>query len=82
MHFWVSAARAGRVGARGLAEEDGHELVHAGVGEEEVGGVGQQGAGGDDGVLLFLEEIEEGLADFGGGEGRHNQISKFTKLRN
>ena len=75
----VGGAR-GRVGARGLAEEDGHELVHAGVGEEEIGRVGQQRAGGDDGVLLFLEEIEEALADFGGGHDAEEFLTELTGI--
>ena len=80
----VGGAR-GRVGARRLAEEDGHELVHARVGEEQIGRVGQQRAGGNDGVLLFLEEIEEGLADVGGGHGwrefgEFDGITELTKL--
>ena len=52
-----------------LAEEDGHELVHARIGEDAravAAGVADVVAG-HDGVLLLLEEIEEGLADLGGG---------------
>src|ERR1043166_8475129 len=56
----------GNVG-RALAEEDRHELVHAGVGEEQVGGVGQQTRRGHDRVSLRLEEIEERLAYLGAG---------------
>jgi hypothetical protein len=79
MHFCVSAARVGRplwgdagpgVHVRAaLAEEDGHELVHARVREDAraiAAGVADVVAG-HDGVLLLLEEIEEGGADFGGG---------------
>jgi len=32
----------GRVGALHLAQEDGHELVHAGIGEQQIGRVGQK----------------------------------------
>ena len=53
-----------RVGALGLAEEDGHELVHAGIREQQVGRVRHQRGRGNDGVLLRLEEVEERLADF------------------
>ena len=52
-----------------LTEEDGHELVHARIGEDAravAAGVADVVAG-HDGVLLLLEEIEEGGADFGGG---------------
>jgi hypothetical protein len=51
MHFWVSAARWSRAGAGAgpagdvgaiFAEEDGDELVHAGVGEEQIRRVGQR----------------------------------------
>ncbi len=48
-----------------LAEEDGDELVHAGVRKEEVRRVGHETRGGDDRVLFFAEEIEERLADLG-----------------
>ena len=67
MHFWVSAARAGEYGGCFRAEEIGHELVHARVGEKEVGRGGQQAGRRHDGVLLLAEKIEERLADFGGG---------------
>jgi hypothetical protein len=76
MHFWVSAARvslAGRAPAHfetsgcAVAEEDGHELVHAGVGEEQAGRVGQQRRRRHDRVAVRGEEIEERLADFMSG---------------
>jgi hypothetical protein len=60
---------AGRVGALHLAEEDGHELVHAGVGEEQVRRVRHQRGRRDNGVLLRLEEVEERLADLRAGHG-------------
>ena len=56
--------------ARGRTEKDRHELVHPGIREEKVGGVGQQTRGRDDGVLLAAEEIEERTADLGGGHGK------------
>ena len=75
----VGGAR-GLVGARRLAEENGHELVHARVGEKQVRRVGQQRAGRDDGVLLFLEEIEEaGRISEEVMEG-HNQITQFDQM--
>ena len=60
------------VGAFFLAEEDRLELIHAGVGEEQRGIVlRDDGRGGNEGVAVLLdEEIEELLADLGGGHGR------------
>ncbi len=62
-----------------LAEEDGHELVHAGIGENAcavAAGVAHV-VTGDDGVLLLLEEVEEALADLGGGgDGGHDWLGK------
>ncbi len=40
-----------------LAQEIGHELVHAGVGKQKVRRVGKQAGGGYDRVLLLLEEV-------------------------
>jgi hypothetical protein len=42
---WADAGPFGDVGGA-IAEEDGHELVHAGVGEEQAGRVRQQEADG------------------------------------
>jgi len=53
-----------------LAQEDGHELIHAGVGEQQVGRVGHEARRGHDGVLLRPEEVEKRLADF---SGRHTK---------
>jgi len=71
-----------------LAEEDGHELVHAGVGEKEVGGIGQQARRGHDGVLLRSEEIEKRLSYIGTGfyhrrniRTSKNQISRKRAQR-
>ena len=65
---FLGVGGAGRVvGALDLAEEDGHELVHARVGEEQVGRVGHEAGGRHDGVLLRLEEIEEVLPDAAAG---------------
>ena len=58
-----------RVGALHLAEEDGHELVHAGVGEEEVRRVRHQRTRRHDGVLLRPEEVEVALANLRAGHG-------------
>ena len=68
----LGGAGAGPFGDVGLfvTEEDGHELVHAGVGEEESGRVRQERGRRDDRVALGGEEIEEGLADLGGGHRR------------
>jgi len=54
---------------RSSAEEDGFELIHARVGEEEGGVVeGRGGGGGDEGVrVLGLEVGDEGGSDSGGG---------------
>jgi len=54
----------GNVGST-LAQENGHELVHAGIGEEQVGRIGQQARGGHYGVPLGFEEIQEALSYFG-----------------
>ena len=59
-----------------LAEEDGDELVHARIGEDAcavAAGVAHV-VTGDDGVILRFEEIEERLADLGGGgDGGHGK---------
>jgi hypothetical protein len=57
--------------AVGGAEEEGLELVHAGVGEKQRRVfVGDDGCAGHEGVAVLLaEEVEEVLADFGGGLG-------------
>ena len=56
-----SAARL--VGTFGLAQEDGHKLVHPGVREQEVRRIGQEARRRHNGVLLRLEEVEEVLPD-------------------
>ena len=71
MHFWVSAARVSSRDGAGpfadvgffLAEENGDELVHAGVREEQVRRIRHEAGRRHDGVLLRLEEIEERLAN-------------------
>ena len=55
------------VGSFFHAEEIRHERVHAGIGEQQTGRLRQQRGGWNDGVLLFPKEIEEALADLGGG---------------
>jgi len=52
-----------------LAEEDRDELVHAGIGEQQVGAVRHEAGAGYDRVLLGPEEIQERLADLGGRHG-------------
>ena len=64
--FCVSATRGGFTAAS-VAEEDRHELVHAGVGEQQVRRVRHERRRRHDGVLLLAKEIEKGLADLGGG---------------
>ena len=43
---------------------------------EEIGGIGQEAGGGDEGVAagFLVEEIEEGLADLGGGHGGNYEL--------
>ena len=59
MHFCVSAARGGFHGGFCLAEEDRHELVHAGIGEQQIRRVGQKRRRRHNGVLFLAEEIEK-----------------------
>ena len=61
---FLGIGRAGRVvGSLLGAEEIGHKLVHPGVREEEPGRLRQDGSRGDDGVLFFLKEIQEAIAN-------------------
>src|SRR6266478_7929069 len=65
---FLGVGGAGRVvGTLYLAEKDGDELVHAGVGEEEVGRIGHEARRRHDGVLLRFEKIEERLAYLAAG---------------
>ena len=48
-----------------LFEKDGHELVHARVGEKQIGRVGEQRRRGHDGVLFLAKEIEKRFSDVG-----------------
>ena len=66
---WANAGPGGDIGFA-VTEEDRHELVHAGVGEEQSGRVRQQRRRRDDRVALRGEEIEEALADLRGGHGK------------
>ena len=64
------AREGGEFGAgRGAAQEDGFELVHARVGEEEGRVVERRGGAGFDEfvVVLVLEERHERRSDFRGG---------------
>ena len=66
---FVQHARPGIHIRAALAEEDGHELIHAGIREDAraiAAGVADV-VTGDDGVVLRFEKIEEALADLGGG---------------
>ena len=44
-----------------LPEKDRHELVHTGVGEKQVGRVGQERGRRHNGVLFLAKEIEKRL---------------------
>ena len=75
---------AGRgVGAVNLAEEDGDELVHARVGEQQVGRIGHEAGGRHDGVALRFEKIEEVLPDLAAGADlrrcRHVNLEAGTR---
>ena len=50
-----------------LAEKNGHELIHPGVGEKQIGRVRHERRRGHNRVLLFAKEIEKTLTDFGAG---------------
>ena len=66
---FVQDARPGVHVRIALTQEDRHELVHPRIREDAravAAGVADVVAG-HDGVFLGLEEIEEGLADLGGG---------------
>lgn len=51
-----------------MAQEDGFELIHTRVGEEQRGIVeGDAGGGGGEGVRLRCEVLDEGGSDERGG---------------
>jgi hypothetical protein len=50
-----------------LGEKNRDELIHAGVGEKQIGRVGQKRRRRHNRVLLFAKEIEKALTDFGAG---------------
>ena len=52
-----------------LAEEKWDELVHARIREKQIRRVGHEARGRNDRVLLFVEKIEERLADLSGCHG-------------
>ena len=52
-----------------LAEEKWNKLVHSGIREKQVWRVGHEARGRNDRVLLFVEKIEERLADLSGCHG-------------
>jgi hypothetical protein len=45
----------------GLAEEDGHELVHAGVGEQQVGAAGMRL---EDGTMVCCFDLKKSRNDW------------------
>ena len=51
------------VRAAGLAQENGHKLVHPRVGEQQIGRIRQQAGRRHNGVILGLEKVEEILPD-------------------
>ena len=70
-HALLRVGGAGRViGGLLRAEEIRHELVHARVGEKQVGRRRQQARRGHDRVLFVAEKIEKRLTNFGGSHGR------------
>ena len=50
-----------------LAEKNGHELIHASVGEKQVGRIRHERRRGHNRVLLFAKEIEKTLTNLGAG---------------
>src|SRR4051812_34526747 len=79
-----------------LTEEDGHELVHPCVGEEQVGRIRHQTRRRHNGVVLRFEEVQERLTYFSTGHtkrlnspqkpgnlpsGRTKKISTTAPLR-
>ena len=55
---------------RAFIEENGDELIHARVGEEQAGGIGHQAGRRDNGVPLGFEEIQKGLPNFSRSHGQ------------
>ena len=49
------------------AEKNGHELIHPGVGEKQIGRVRHERRRGHNRVLLFAKEIEKTLTNLGTG---------------
>ena len=62
------------IGAFGLAKENGHELVHAGVREQQVRRIRHETRRRHNGVLLRLEEVEERLPDLRAGHHRKTKL--------
>jgi len=52
-----------------FAQENWNELIHASIGEQQVGAVRHEAGAGNDRVLLGTEEVQERLADLGGRHG-------------
>ncbi len=73
---FLGVGRARRLPGRALlAEENGHELVHARVREKQIRRIRQERRRRDDGVLFLAKEIEKGLADLGGGHFAEGDVS-------
>ena len=73
----------GEAVARGvlLAQQVGHQGVHAGGGEQHGGVVlRNDGGGGNHGVALFLEEFEPQGAQIVGVYGSHGNQSPFHEF--
>jgi hypothetical protein len=60
-----------------LAQKNRHELIHARVGEEEIGRIREKRGRGHDGVTLLLEEVQKRLADLGAGHDGHDLMSNI-----
>ena len=71
---------SGSVGAFDLAEKDGHELIHAGIGEEQIRRIGHQTGGGHNRVLFRLEEIEKALAYLGASHWEWSYLLSIIDL--
>src|SRR5688500_13498126 len=64
-----------------IAQEDGHKLVHAGIGEQQSRRVRQERSRRNDRVAVLGEEIEEGLADLGGSHEKWEGRAKGTQSK-
>ena len=62
-----------------FAEENRHELIHAGVGEQQSGRIRHQGGRRHDGVLFRGEKIEERLTNFSAGH-KMRMLSRNSRI--